>query len=68
MGINCISLAVWLGEDRKWFCGCGRFGFDVRIILGEGRRRKESAAEIEPIFWPVQKLSESGKKAPRLIR
>ena len=35
MGINSMSLAVWLGEDRKlMFCGCGRFRFVVRVIYG----------------------------------
>ena len=33
MGINCMSLAVWLVEDRN-FCGCSRFSFAVRIIYG----------------------------------
>ena len=30
MGINIMSLAVWLGEDRK----CDRFRFVVRVIYG----------------------------------
>ena len=41
MGINSMSLAVWLGEDRKcsaavqeMFCSCSRFRFVVRVIYG----------------------------------
>ena len=30
-----MSLAVWLGEDRKCSAaGCGRFRFVVRVIYG----------------------------------
>ena len=34
MGVNCMSLAVWLGEDREMFCGCSRFRFGVSVIHG----------------------------------
>ena len=35
MGINSMSLAVWLGElGQEMFCGCCRFRFIVRVIYG----------------------------------
>ena len=29
-GLNCMSLAVWLGEDR-----CSKFTFGARVIYGQ---------------------------------
>ena len=37
IGINCMSLAVWLVEDKKCSAyngGCSRFRFGVRVIYG----------------------------------
>ena len=36
MGINCMSLAVWLGEDRK--CSAAVVGLDLMLGLSMVRR------------------------------
>ena len=33
-GVNNMSSAVWLGENRKCAAACGRFRFVVRVIYG----------------------------------
>ena len=55
MGISCMSLAVWLGEDQEMLRNCGRFRFSVRVIYGTAvfiiKRRL-----VSPMYCKLQRL------------
>ena len=70
MGINCMSLAVWLGEDRK--CSAAVVGLDLLLGLFSYRvivnpyilssalhfllaENNRWAVPETSLFWPIQK-------------
>ena len=58
MGINCMSLAVWLGEDREMFCGSSRFDLVLglsmvrRCLLNGSFKRRL----VSPMYYKLQRL------------
>ena len=58
MGINCMSLAVWLVEDRK--CSAAVVGFGVRVIYRMVRRcslnRSFKRRFVSPMYCKLQRL------------
>ena len=59
MGINSISLAVWLGEDRK--CSAAVVGLDLLLGLSMVRRcslnRSFKRRFVSPMYCKLQRLS-----------
>ena len=58
MGINIMSLAVWLGEDRK--CSAAVVGLDLLLWLSMVRRcslnRSFKRRFVSPIYCRLQRL------------
>ena len=58
MGINVMSLAVWLGEDRK--CSSAVVGLDLLLGLSMVRRcslnRSFKRRFVSPIYCRLQRL------------
>ena len=59
MGINIMSLAVWLGEDRK--CSAAVVGLDLLLGLSMVRRRCSLNRSfkrrfVSPIYCRLQRL------------
>jgi len=58
MGINCMSLAVWLVEDRK--CSAAVVGLDLLLGLSIVRRcslnRSFNRLLVSPMYCKLQRL------------
>ena len=58
MGISCMSLAVWLGEDRK--CSAAVAGLDLLLRLSIVRRcslnRSFNRRFVSPMYCKLQQL------------
>ena len=60
MGINCMSLAVWLVEDRK--CSAAVVGLDLVLDLGLSMVRRCSLKRsfkrrlVSPMYCKLQRL------------
>ena len=58
MAINCMSLAVWLGEDRKCFAAV--VGSDLALGLSMVRRcslkRSFKRRLVSPMYCKLQRL------------
>ena len=58
MGISCMSLAVWLGEDRK--CSAAVVGLDLLLGLSIVRRcslnRSFNRRFVSPMYCKLQRL------------
>ena len=58
MGINIMSLAVWLGEDRK--CSAAVVGLDLLLGLSKVRRcslnRSFKRRFVSPMYCRLQRL------------
>ena len=52
MGISCMSLAVWLVEDRK--CSAAVVGLD--LVLGLSMVRSFNRRLVSPMYCKLQRL------------